>query len=312
MWCIIEEITIMIDTLYLYNPLSNDGMAKKHWEMLIHKFPQIAQNAFAVNEISNLSTFLKGHPCKTLVIAGGDGTINTVCQAVLSLPKKPTLAILPLGFGNALASCFGVETAEKAMAAILHPVYKVTIDVMKTNLAKSPLGMFNISAGFDARIVHTRHKYRYIGFRSYSLSAFRSIIFHPDSDMKITVDNRVTLSALASSLMIAKSPIIGINYHVAPEAKLNDGLLDCTIFSTKFAYLTNLRLRGFKHPLYSRLGKVHFKASHIRIEGEPYLQIDGDPEEQREGLEISIMKKQLTFLYNKDILKNSEIKAFKV
>lgn len=300
----------MIDTLFLYNPLSNDGVAKRQWDFSFHKYPQIAQNAFAVNEISNLETFLQKHPCKTLVIGGGDGTINSVCQAVLKLPKKPTLAILPLGFGNALAYCFGVETLEKAMGAILHPKNTVTIDVMKTNLPKSPIGMFNISAGFDARIVHTRHKYRYIGFKSYSLSAFRSIIFHPDSDIKIIIDGKVTLSALASSLMIAKSPIIGANYLVAPEAKLNDGMLDCTIFSTKYAYLTNLRLRGFKHPLYTRLGKVHFKASHIRIEGEPYLQIDGDPEEQREGLEISVLKKQLTFLYNKDVLNNAEVTPF--
>src|SRR5205814_2349495 len=112
------------------------------------------------------------HPCIILVIAGGDGTINSVCQAVLKLSKKPTLAILPFGFGNALAYCFGVETLEKAMAVITNPKYTVTIDSMKTNLPTSPIGMFNISAGFDARIVHTRNKYRYIGFRSYSISAF--------------------------------------------------------------------------------------------------------------------------------------------
>lgn len=295
----------MIDTLYLYNPLSNDGVAKKQWELLVQKYPQVAKNAFAVNEISDLFTFLKAHPCKLLVIAGGDGTINSVCTGVLKLSPKPIIAILPLGFGNALGYCFGVETVDKAMDAITHPKHMVTVDLMKTNLPKSPIGMFNISAGFDARIVHTRNKYRYIGFRSYSISAFRSIIFHQDSNMKITIDKQVTLSALTSSLMIAKSPIIGTNYHVAPEAKLNDGFLDCTIFSTKFAYLTNLRLRGFKHPLYSRLGKVHFKATHIKIEGEPYLQIDGDPEEQREGLEIEVLKKQLTFVYNKEILSTS-------
>lgn len=302
----------MRDTLYLYNLLSNEGAAKRQWATIVRKYPDVATNAFAVNEIFNLEKFLNDHPCKILVIAGGDGTINSVCQAVLKLSHKPTLAVLPLGFGNALAYSFGVETIEKAMAAITKPKHSVTIDVMKTNLAKSPIGMFNISAGFDARIVHTRNKYRYIGLRSYVLSTFRSLVFDPHSDMKITIDKQVTLAALASSLMIAKSPVIGTNYLVAPDAKLNDGLLDCTIFSTKYAYLTNLRLRGFKHPLYSRLGKIHFKATHIKIEGEPFLQIDGDPEEEREGLEISVLKKQLTFLYNKTVLNTSESLAFEV
>ena len=52
--------------------------------------------------------------------------------------------------------------------------------------------------------------------------------------------------------------------------------------------------------MYSELGKVRFKASHIQIGGEPHVQIDGDPVVQREGVEIEIMPKQVTFLRNSD------------
>lgn len=300
----------MKNILYLYNPLSNEGNAYKQWQELARKYPQVESEAFDITKITRLEAFLKEHTSRILVIAAGDGTINSICNAVLKLAKKPTLAILPLGFGNALSYCFGVETIEKAMAAIEHPSHHIAIDVMQTNLPTSPIGLFNISAGFDARIVHNRTNHRYIGFRSYMLSAFRSIMFDPHSEIRFTIDHSVTLSALASSLMVSNTPIIGQNYVVAPEAKMNDGLLDCTLFSTKYAYVTNLRFRGFKHPLYSRLGKVHFKAHHLKIEGDPYVQVDGDPEEQREGLEISVLKKQLTFLYNQDVLKTPESLSF--
>jgi diacylglycerol kinase family enzyme len=69
-------------------------------------------------------------------------------------------------------------------------------------------------------------------------------------------------------------------------------------------------LQGFKHPLYTELGKVHFKASHIRIEGEPFVQIDGDPVVHKEGIEIKILPKQLTFLRNKKEAINQQYMPF--
>jgi diacylglycerol kinase (ATP) len=299
-------------TIVLYNPLSNEGQAKRDLENLTKRYASLFQSVYSLLEINNLPAFLKEKAPDVVVIAGGDGAINTVTQATLKLSHQPKLAILPLGFGNALSYCLGVETLEKAVAVLQNPKHSVALDVMKTNLSQIPIGLFNISVGFDARIVHNRITHRYIGFWSYFLSTFRSFLFHPHSEITFTIDHSVKLSALASSLMVASGPIIGYNYLVAPQAKLNDGLLDCTLFSTKYDYLTNLRLRGFKHPLYSRLGKVHFKAKHIKIEGEPYVQIDGDPVEQRGGLEISVAEKQVTFFYNKSILSNKEYMPFRV
>ena len=298
--------------LILYNPLSNEGRAKENWGKIIKQYPFLAKNAFSLPEISDLTVFLKKKSPEIIVIAGGDGTINSVATVALKLSQRPTLSILPLGFGNALSYCFGVETIEKALSVITHPQQSVAIDVMKTNLETVPIGLFNIGTGFDARIVHDFNTHRYIGFRSYIFSTFQSFMFHPHSEITFTIDHKVKLSARASSLMVANGPTIGYNYLVAPESKLNDGLLDCTLFSTKYAYLTNLRFRGFKHPLYSRLGKVHFKASHIKIEGELYVQVDGDPVKQPHGLEISMHQKKLSFFYHPDILRQKESLPFLV
>ncbi len=296
--------------LYLYNPYSNQGKAKKNWEKIVATHPFIKKNAYDFSQIGDISSFLKQKNPSLIVIAAGDGTITKVAGAVLPLKQKPTLAVIPLGFGNAMAYCFGVDTIEKALQTIQHVSPSVTIDVMRTNLPDFPIGLFNISAGFDARIVHDRNKNQYIGLPSYIFAALHSVVKHPHRDITFTIDHAVTLNATVSSLMVANGPILGQNYLVASAAKLNDGFLDCTVFSTKYAYIRNLRLRGFRHPLYSRVGKVHFKASHIRIEGEPFVQVDGDPVLQRKGVEIEILKKKITFLYNKHIDKTSPTIAF--
>jgi diacylglycerol kinase (ATP) len=286
------------DIVFVFNPKSNEGNATKIWAKAQKKYPILPEKPIDITAVS-IDEIIKERNPKLIVIAGGDGTINAVCKAVLKVNDKPLLSILPFGFGNALSYCLGVDTMQKAIDVIQNENRQtLTIDLLKTNIPGFSIGVFSVSVGYDARIVFNRQHYRYIGFKSYILSAIRSFASHPEQEITLTIDKEVSLTAKASSLVIANCPVIGNNYIVSPNAKLDDGVLDCTLFSTKYTYLTNLRFRGFKHPLYSELGKVRFKASHIKIEGESYVQIDGDPVLQRGGLEIEIMPKQVTFLRN--------------
>ncbi len=287
------------DTLFLFNPKSNSGKAELLWDKIRKKYPELPEKPTDVTTHDIFELIIEKSP-KTVVIAGGDGTINSVVNAVSGMKNKPTLSVIPMGFGNALSYCLGVETIDKAMDVITHKYKQITIDLMKTNITGHELGVFNISMGFDAHVVFNRKTYRYIGFGSYILSAVRSFFSHSENEITLTIDNNVTITAKASSLVIANCPIIGQNLVISQSAKLNDGLLDCTLFSTKYAYLTNLRLRGFKHPLYTELGKVHFKAAHVRIEGEPFAQIDGDSIQLNNRIEVSLDPSKVTFLRNLD------------
>lgn len=287
---------------YILNPLSNEGRALDIWKQTQKKYSFLPKNPIILTEIKNLEKFLKENPADIITIAGGDGTINSVISALTKQKQKPEIAVLPFGFGNAISYCLGVETMSKAISVLKKQQESIAIDIMQTNIVDKPHGMFNISMGFDARVVYNRMKDRYIGFRSYIVSAAKSFIMHPEQMLTITVDNKFIVNATASSLVIANSPIIGHNYVIASDARLNDGFLDCTLFSSKYAYLTNLRLKGFKHPLYSELGKVHFKAKSIKIDGDPFIQIDGDPFVRQEGIEITIKPSAINFLRN-DITK---------
>ncbi len=289
----------MRDTLFLLNPKANYKASKKMWDKIYKKYSDLPKNPVDITKI-NLLHVLRKKKYKLIVIAGGDGTINHVVSNVSKIKNKPDLAIIPMGFGNALSYCLGVETVAKALDVIRKKQEKITIDIMKTNIPGHERGVFNISIGFDAKIIHLKNDFEYIGMVSYLFSTVKSFFSHTEKEITFIIDHSKKLSATASSLSIANCPILGQNYVISPTAKLDDGLLDCTLFSTKYAYLTNLRLAGFKHPLYTELGKVRFKASHVRIEGEPFVQVDGDPVIQSEGIEIEIMKSHVTFLRNSD------------
>lgn len=299
----------MNKVLYLINPKSNDNKALYFWKKERKKHPILPENPVDIISVDLEKIIAKKNP-ELVVIAGGDGTINSVCNVVSKMKKKPVLAILPMGFGNALSYCLGVETIDKAVDVIKNQYEKITIDIMKTNTKDKRIGVFSISVGLGARILLQRENYRYIGYGSYLVSIIQSLFSHPENKITFTIDHKTTLSATAAALVISNSPVIGLNYIASPDAKLNDGFLDCTLFSTKYASFTSLRLQGFKHPLYSELGKVRFKAKHIRIEGEPMVQIDGDPMIQKEGIEIEVIPSKLTFLRNRDENINQEYLPF--
>ena len=284
--------------LYVINPKANNDDAVRSWKKARSRYPSLPENPIDITTVSDLPALIEKQKPELIVIAGGDGTVNFVTNAILSLKKKPLLAIFPLGFGNALSHCLGVETPKKAIEVIEKRPSRLAVDIIKTNVPTHPIGVFNISAGYDARVVHNRINYRYIGFWSYILSGAASLIVHPEREITFTIDDKTTLRAMASGLVIANCPILGQNHVAHANAKLNDGFLDCTLFSTKYDYIANLRFKGFKHPLYSEIGKTYFKAKKLRIEGEPFVQIDGDPEIVTKPLELEIMPSAVIFLKN--------------
>ncbi len=287
------------DILFIINPKAGDGKAFSNWTKARGRYGFLPKNPVDVTREDIKKIIFTKKP-KKIAIGGGDGTVNAVVGVVSEMKKKPDLCIIPLGFGNALSYCLGAETIDKAIEVITDPSRKITIDLMKTNIKEHEIGVFNISLGYDAHIVFDIQRLRYIGIGSYVVSAVQNIFTHPENEITLTIDHEVKMTAKASSLAIANCPVIGQNYIISPNARMNDGFLDCTIFSTKYTYIRNLRLKGFKHPLYSDLGKVRFKARHIKVDGEPFLQIDGDPVVQKEGVEIEIIPSCITFLRNSD------------
>ncbi len=286
------------DILYILNPLANEGNASRQWRQLEKKYG-LPKNPIDLTQVGNLTELIESSRPRMIVIAGGDGTVNSISKAILSLKHKPSLLVFPLGFGNALTYCFGTETPEKALYVMRNMPKEVTVDIIKTSIPELPIGIFTMGVGFDGQIVHTRMYHRYIGLRSYILATIRSYVTHVQKTFTITIDRKVTFTAHATALIVANAPTIGRNVILSEDAKMNDGLLNCTLFSSRYAYLTNLRIRGFKHPLYSEDNKVYFQAQHIHILGHQYAQVDGDPAVLTNPLEIELVKKQITFVTNK-------------
>jgi diacylglycerol kinase (ATP) len=101
---------------------------------------------------------------ETVVVAGGDGTVNRVARALISLSDRPTLGILPLGTGNDCARSLGMLTARKQGG--LHAMLDLILAGSTRPLDVFTLGeqhMFISYAGFgrDAAIAAAFNRLRH-------------------------------------------------------------------------------------------------------------------------------------------------------
>ena len=229
-----------------------------------------------------------------VIVCGGDGSINHVASALIGI--NVNIGIIPMGSGNGLA-----------FAAKIHFNISKALDVIFKGKASAVDG-FNINnrfgcmlcgLGFDAQVAHAFFNEKKRGLFTYikiSLQHFFCSKFYP---FIIEVNNN-TFKTEAFFISIANSNQFGNDVTIAPQAKLNDGLLDVVIIKKRNKIQTVISLLkqislGKIQPcseLFKKdKGVYYFQTDHIIIQNPAVapLHIDGEPAETKDRIEISIL-----------------------
>jgi len=173
-----------------------------------------------------------------LIIAwGGDGTVNEVASALAF--RDAVMGIVPAGSGNGLARELGISLRpERAIATVVHGIDR-TIDVGElggrffVNLAGIGLGA-SVAGQFDR--LAGRGLLRYVRA---TLSEVFSYVSEPYT---ITVAGE-TFERRALIVELANGRQYGNGAMIAPDAKLDDGLLELVVVEPlkPFRILWNIR-----------------------------------------------------------------------
>ena len=88
----------------------------------------------------------------TLAVLGGDGTIHQAVSGLFDAGKSalPTMAVLPCGSGNALASALGVQREDDAISALFNGARR-SIDVARLETDAGTLHAINVIGWKDGR-----------------------------------------------------------------------------------------------------------------------------------------------------------------
>lgn len=214
----------------------------------------------------------------TVVVAGGDGTVNEALQSLISAGVR--LAVWPMGTANVLARTLALPTeTERAAAAIVEgrteKVYPgVAIDE-RTGARRYFLLMAGI--GLDASVVERvrpRLKKRF-GELAFWWSGLGHLVHWQPTPFQIEVDGSVSSATFAA---IGRAPRYGGDLAITPGARLDQPEFEvCLVSSTSRWRYLRLLSNAMRHRLPQRAAELRLvRASKIRARGEASVQVDGE------------------------------------
>jgi diacylglycerol kinase (ATP) len=166
-----------------------------------------------------------------MVIAmGGDGTVHEVVNGLMKIPqeKRPLLGIVPVGSGNDFAHALNIsqKPGEALLQALDGEPVKVDLCMMKDEHGRTEYFDNTLGINFGAMVTIRSHRIPVLrGFIIYLIAVIQTIILdHIPITMQITADDR-QWEQKVKYLVVCNGPREGGGFLVAPDAKIDDGLI---------------------------------------------------------------------------------------
>jgi len=215
---------------------------------------------------------------------GGDGTANEVINGLMRVPadRRPLMAVVPVGSGNDFASNVGVKMdADQAMQRVFAgdprtiDLGEVTDQAGRTRYFGNVLGI-----GFDAIVtLYSYRSKRLQGFAMYLWCVIQTILRNHDAPLLTIANDEETYTQNALMYTICNGPREGGGFFVAPDAKLDDGLLHYACIK-RVSRLMMFRLipevMNGTHGRFKEVRLGHFKDMTLKSDRPLVIQIDGE------------------------------------
>lgn len=291
--------------LFLVNPVSGTA-SKAALPQLIRQKMEGAAIGYAIEHTvaSGNYGFLE-HDIASftdIAVAGGDGTVNSVVQA-LRHHQKP-FGIIPSGSGNGLAFSAGIpKNAARALDIIIENKAQPT-DAFTIN---GQFACMLCGLGFDAQVAHDFASAGKRGLTTY----IRKIVRHfwlAQTYPFVLESGKDSLQLEAYFISIANSNQFGNQFTIAPKASLNDGLLDIVVMmrQSKWSVLLQtlkqvtgfIQLQSIEH-ISAEASVLYFQTKNIRIHNPSgaLLHVDGDPASTAKLMEVALLPGAFNLFY---------------
>jgi YegS/Rv2252/BmrU family lipid kinase len=155
------------------------------------------------------------------VVVSGDGLIGQIGGALAE--GDIPIGIIPGGRGNDLARVLGIPTDFREAVAVLAAGRTRSIDVGEVNGQRF---LCIASCGFDSDANRIANEAKWVrGQLVYAYAALRALIAWKPATFTLTLDG-VERKVTGYSVAVANSKAYGGGMMIAPDAELDDGLLD--------------------------------------------------------------------------------------
>ena len=215
-------------TYILYNPQAGGGKHQTALEML-EKRLEGEIKPLDVTSITNYSTFISGLEKEdTILIAGGDGTLNCFINAVSGLVIPQDILYFPAGSGNDFAHEIGL-TEENAPVSIKKYVQKLPTVTVSGNTYRFLNG---VGYGIDGYCCEMGDKLRKTGKKvDYTAIAIKGLLFHyKPTRAVVKVDGETKSYRKVWIAPTMNGKFYGGGMMPTPQQERNSGKLSVMVF----------------------------------------------------------------------------------
>jgi YegS/Rv2252/BmrU family lipid kinase len=214
--------------LFLVNPISGTRTKEKLIAFISKKLnaANISFDIDYTNAVGNYTLVkeqIAANRITDIVIVGGDGSVNQVVQAFAEMRLR--FGILPVGSGNGLARAAGIPTKIKRALQVIIEGNTMPVDAFTIN---DSFSCMLSGLGFDAQVAHNFARKAKRGLFNYTKESLLHFFKAQPYGFEIKLPE-FSFFTDAFLISVANSNQFGNNVTIAPQAKLNDGLLDVIV-----------------------------------------------------------------------------------
>lgn len=238
-----------------------------------------------------------------VVAVGGDGTVNEVAKGLLG--TEAALGIIPCGSGNGLARHLQIPITSKRAIEIINCNTVEKLDYGK--VCGEPF-FCTCGMGFDAYVSYKFSEAKKRGVLTYLEQALAEWLrYEPETYIVEDETGRETYKAFL--ITCANASEYGNNAYIAPQASMNDGLMDVTIVEPFSALeAPQLALQLFSKTLRSGSHVRMFQTRELTVhrQDEGVIHRDGDPVPAEKNVHVEIVHKGINVIVNPDAKQHKE------
>lgn len=289
----------------IYNPKSGDATFKNKLDSVISRFQKsgyITAPFRLSNDLHIDDAFSDiDQDYSIICVAGGDGTISSVADAMARLNIKLPLGIFPSGTSNDFAAHLGISKDIKACCDI----------ILNGIIKKVDLGSVNgnhfinvCSAGLLTDVAHNTdtNMKNALGQMAYYIKGIEEIPKFSPIKMRLVSEDRVIEDDMLMLLILNGSSAGGFS-KLAPDAVIDDGKMK--VIAIKFSNISNMLTLFLKIIRGEHIGDAniyYFSTNKLTVECDQICKADIDGEKGPTfPLEIEVMHQFLKVFVPKQI-----------
>ncbi|HEV8582441.1 MAG TPA: diacylglycerol kinase family protein [Thermoanaerobaculia bacterium] len=212
---------------FLVNPASGRGTARSNLDRIRVLASRHGAGLVVSRKVSDLAEQARRAAedgVERLLVAGGDGTMHYAAQGLAG--TDCAMGVIPLGSGNDLAGTLGIPpdldvAVERALTGESR-----RIDLLRIGETYS---LSYAGVGFDSEVTRFANEVKILrGPLIYFYAVIHTLITFEPPRMKVVHDGG-TFEGRVMFIVVNNLPRFGGGMRIAPDAQIDDGLLDLVI-----------------------------------------------------------------------------------